>query len=179
MTLVEHAERELALAGVAGDDGYDGMLYEAVLEIVKKFADQGHSGFSASMTVGMLDKLLRYEPLTPLSGEDDEWMEVGEGVYQNFRASHVFKESDGTAYDIHAVIVRDPHGGTWGTRSRDPIEFPYTPEQTVVDIDAHGRTKDRSLSKYDVQGFCGDDDCHCWTGGEKLKLDGDDDVTDE
>lgn len=74
MSLVEHAERELAIAGLAGSDLYDGMLYEAIMGLVRKFADQGHSGCSAAMTIDLAQKLLRYGPLTPLIGDDTEWV---------------------------------------------------------------------------------------------------------
>lgn len=179
MTLVEHAERELALAGVAGDDDYDGMLYEAVMELVRKFADQGHSGASAAMAVSMVEKLMRFEPLTPLTGDDTEWNDVsdvggrdGGALFQNNRYSAVFKDDD-LVYDIDAVVLVDPHGGGWMSNVREPIEFPYVPKQTHVKIDAHGRTLDRSLDRFDMQGFCGDDGCHCWEGEEPIQLEGD------
>jgi hypothetical protein len=177
--LVEYAEKELDRAGLGDPDSdYGGMLKDAVLDIVRVFSEQGHSGFSAGMTTSLVEKLLRYEPLTPLTGEDDEWNEVGVGVWQNKRSFSVFKEN-GVAYDSGAVVVRDPHGSTWQARSRDPITFPYVPTHRVIDIDAHGRTKDRSESQYDVSGFCYDDGCRCWEGGEKLLLDGDGHLTDK
>lgn len=185
MSLVEHAERELAIAGLAGSDEYDGMLYAAVVELVKKFADQGHSGASAAMAIGLVEKLLRFEPLTPLTGDDTEWNEVGldttgREMYQNSRYSSVFKDGEGgSPYDISAALVRDPRGNTWNSNVRLPIAFPYTPKTEVIDIDQHGRTLDRSLSVYDVKGFCEDDGCHCWDGGEKIKLDGDSHLSDE
>jgi len=50
MGLMEHAKKELELAGLfAKDSDYGGMLGDAVLELIEKFAEQGHSGASAGM----------------------------------------------------------------------------------------------------------------------------------
>lgn len=67
-------------------------------EVARKFSKQGHSGMSASVTLGLIKKLCNYEPITKLMGTDDEW---GTGVswdygedrecLQNNRNSKVFK----------------------------------------------------------------------------------------
>jgi len=133
--LIKHAELELGAAGIAGDDGYGGMLYEAILQHVKLFADQGHSGMSAGYTISILEKLLRFEPLTPLTGDDTEWNEVGDGMWQNRRCSHVFKGEDGQAYDVEGIVFVDEDGDAYTSRnSRVDIEFPYTPKREYVKV---------------------------------------------
>jgi hypothetical protein len=106
--LVAHARRELELAGLfdAGSD-YGGMVGESVMEIVEVFARQGHSGYSAMMVVGVLERLLRFDVLVPLSGAPEEWHDVaevsGRPLWQNVRKSSVFSEDRGaTWYDIEA-----------------------------------------------------------------------------
>lgn len=48
--LCQHAKRELQLAGLFDQDSdYEGMLGTAVYEIIKVFAQQGHSGASAEI----------------------------------------------------------------------------------------------------------------------------------
>lgn len=140
--LIAHAERELGNAGLAGDDGYDGMLVEAVMQHVKLFADQGHSGMSAPFTIGLLERLLRFEPLTPLTGADDEWCPLDYApdiVAQNVRCGRVFRRADGTAYDIEGRVFVDPDGDTYtGPGSRVDIEFPYTPTRVLQHVDADG-----------------------------------------
>lgn len=135
--MTEYAESELRIAGMYDGDEYNRMVADAVVEIVGKFADQGHSGFSAGMVSSILDKVLRYEPLTPLTGEDSEWVTLdygGDMVGQNKRCSHVFKRADGTAYDIEAVIFRDPDGACFtNSDSRKDITFPYVPKREYVD----------------------------------------------
>ena len=104
--LVKHAKRELELAGLFDKDSdYNGMLGNAALEIIEVFARQGHSGYSASVTTSIVEKLMRYEPLTALTYNPDEWNDVsemsGEPMWQNKRKVSVFSEDGGkTHYDI-------------------------------------------------------------------------------
>lgn len=131
--LVEYAKAELDRAGFKlGEDEYTLAVRDAALELVEKFSEQGHSGFSAGMVIGIVEKLMRFHPLTPLTGEDAEWMEVGGGVFQNVRCGHVFKEG-GEAYDIEGRIFREPSGVCFTNRdSRVPVTFPYTPRREYV-----------------------------------------------
>ena len=137
MSLKNHARAELERAGMFGPDSdYGGMMGDAVLKMIDVFADEGHSGMSAGLAVSIFEKLARYEPLTPLTGADDEWNEVGPGVYQNRRCSHVFKDETG-AYDIEGRIFREPNGCCFtGAKSRVPVTFPYTPKREYVDVPA-------------------------------------------
>lgn len=135
--LRDHAVRELELSGWAGPDGFYGDLIEkSVLQIVDVFEAQGHSGMSAPPVVRMLEKILMYEPLVPLTGEDDEWFvhDYSFDVYaQNIRCGHVFKRRDGSAYDSEGRVFRDLDGSSYiGKDSRVDIEFPYTPKVEYV-----------------------------------------------
>ena len=133
--LEKFAEEELRRAGAFDEGGfYGGMLGTAVMKMVKVFAEEGHSGMSASLAIQLFERVARFEPLTPLTGEDDEWTEVGDGVFQNRRCSHVFKTAVDGAYDIEGRIFRDPDGGCYTNRdSRVPVTFPYVPKHEYVD----------------------------------------------
>lgn len=125
--LVKYAESELKLAGFSDiDSDYEGMLAEAVMELVKVFSHQGHSGFSAGRTIQLFQKVASFEPLIPLTGDNSEWNEVEAGIYQNKRCSHVFKEK-GQAYDSEGKIFKDNAGTYTSKDSRVPIIFPYYP----------------------------------------------------
>lgn len=134
MGIREFAKAELEKAGFFDTESmYGGMLGEAVMKMVDVFADEGHSGMSASIAIQAFERVARYEPLTPLTGEDDEWHEVGDGCFQNKRCSHVFKEN-GNAYDSEGRIFREPSGACFTSRdSRVPVTFPYTPKREYVD----------------------------------------------
>ena len=90
--LKAHAEEELRRAGLFDKDSdYDGMLAEAVMELMEVFADQGHSGFSAMLTLDLFNRLGQYQTLTPITGDITEWNDVscystsGPPLWQNRR----------------------------------------------------------------------------------------------
>lgn len=119
MSLVEYAKGELNRV----DLEYDGEVGKAALAIVELFSTQGHSGGSAAITISVVERLLRFRPLTPLSGEDDEWTEVGPQLWQNKRSPSVFKDLE-RAWDIDLPC----EGQRWQT-----ITFPYMPGQDAFD----------------------------------------------
>lgn len=115
MSLTEHAERELREAGLfdKGSD-YDGMLGEGVMELVRVFAAQGHSGYSAGATIALFKQVASYNLLNPLknpmiAGEYLDHTDTSGGVptFQSTRKSSVFSEDGGkTWYDIDKRIPR-------------------------------------------------------------------------
>lgn len=138
MSLIDYAESELDRVLPEDEDEYNGMMRKHLLHMVKEFADEGHSGFSANYALSCLKKLLDFKPLSPLTGEDDEWGDVSEvsgyTLYQNKRCYSVFKDKDG-AYDIDGKVFWEWHvDETTGERfkshytnrdSRVPVTFPY------------------------------------------------------
>ena len=134
--LLAHAERELPNA--AGDE-MQALMNRGLKELVLVFSTQWHSGFSAGYATSALEKLLRYQPLGPLTGEPEEWHEVGPGVFQNRRCSHVFKDAtkfDGQASDLDGQVFREPSGLCYtNSESRVPVTFPYTPTTVYVDVE--------------------------------------------
>lgn len=121
--LVEYARRELNLileeAKTDGDEEdirMQKIFNDGILKVVNAFADCGHSGFSASLAINYLDRLLRFRPLIPLTLEDDEWDDIGiqhnrngqVKVYQNNRATNVFKEAD--KFDGKPYCIDGPNG---------------------------------------------------------------------
>ncbi len=115
---------------------YDGLIEKAVLELLKVFSEQEHSGGSASITRDLFMKLSDFQPLAPLRGTDDEWVKTFDGGYQNRRCAHVFKDENGRSYDIEGIIFRYPDGSCYtGKASHVDIEFPYTPTREYVDVE--------------------------------------------
>jgi hypothetical protein len=133
--LLRHAELELPHIGT---DDMGAMMAGNLRELVLVFGTQGHSGFSASFARDALEKLLSYKPLAPLTGEPDEWMEVGPSVFQNRRCSRVFRQADrfnGQAYDLDGKVFREPSGACYtSSESLVPITFPYWPKTEYVDV---------------------------------------------
>ena len=140
MSLVSYAEQELDRIGMTDDGDMNGIMRKHLLHMVKEFADEGHSGFSASYALQCLKRLLNFKPLSPLTGEDEEWSEVtqisGYPHFQNKRCGSVFKNGkDGEAYDIDGIVfwewITDKETGEQfksyytNNESRVPVEFPY------------------------------------------------------
>jgi hypothetical protein len=141
MSLVDHAKREFNALGWPGDCEMQAMVCDNVIELLTVFGEQGHSGSSAPYVLGVFEKLARFDPIAPLTGNDDEWTNVseqnGEPLYQNKRDSEVFKDGDG-AYWISGKIFRDKAGCTYTCKeSRVPVTFPWAkPKPQIVDVDA-------------------------------------------
>lgn len=143
---IKHALREFRAAGWTHDDGkwiegYQRLMCAQVCDLLRMFASHGHSGMSAPYATNLFNKLSRFEPLVPLTGEDGEWGEPYDtaGTQQNKRCSHVFREKqiDGSwfAYDIEGRVFRTPDGHCYtNSGSRVEVVFPYTPTRQYVDV---------------------------------------------
>lgn len=140
MALVEYAEKELRAAGWFNEDSdYRGSVGPAVLEMVKKFAEEGHSGASAGLCLHLFRKLAAFQPLTPLANP----METGEfhdvsgpsgtiamSTLQSTRLSTLFSEDSGkTWYDLDKKLSS---WRRWLRKAGLPVShrayvtFPYT-----------------------------------------------------
>lgn len=128
MNMMEYAKNEIARID-KDEDGIQEMMNRDILEIINVFSNQEHSGFSAGYALSVLDRLLRFKPITPLTGEDDEWNKTSHGLWKNKRCSSVFKNADGTVNDIDAIVISDNGGITWFSsgRFKKEVTFPYSP----------------------------------------------------
>lgn len=137
MNLIQYAESELARIP-KDEDGMQDLLNHDILEIVKTFSEQGHSNLSAGYVLPKLERLLRFKPISPLTGNDDEWIEIhnrdGVRTYQNKRRLSVFKDVDAqgnviTCEDAGGIIVSDDGGISWFASGmfRKSVTFPYFP----------------------------------------------------
>lgn len=136
--LVNWAKSELQLIG-GSDDDMQQVVNKDILEVVEVFAKQGHSGFSASYTLGIIKRLLDWKPISPLTGADEEWGDVpewdgGELCQQNNRCSAVFRHNfdNSTAYYIDGKVFSEDGGRSWFQKgghgpgsSAVPATFPY------------------------------------------------------
>lgn len=117
-TLLQHAKSELRAAGLFDEDSdFNGEIGVQVTALVETLTAYGHSGGSLELTLEIFDKIAHHMPLSPLTGEDDEWetppsAAPGIGIKVNRRCTQVFKDDD-MAWDIRY--------------GRKPITFPYTP----------------------------------------------------
>jgi hypothetical protein len=102
--LYNHAVREMQLAGLDKEDAdYDGDLYPWVLQLVRVFVSQGHSGGSAYSTLDLFCRLGQYETLTPndhsMNKDVSDHVEKPAGsLLQDIRDSRWFSEDGGKTW---------------------------------------------------------------------------------
>jgi hypothetical protein len=97
MSLVEHAKRELALLGSGEDDfGFN----DCIIKSIEAFAVYGHSGGSASVAIPLINELLQFKNLTPLTDDPSEWNEVGKETWQSSRNPEAFSTDGGRTYSL-------------------------------------------------------------------------------
>jgi len=99
VSLREHARRELEIVGE------DPKVIDWYLSVIDKFTEFGHSGTSAEHTTRVLEQLLRYNNLTPLTDDPDEWLDVAEYndgmvLWQSKRNPQAFSADNGKTYKL-------------------------------------------------------------------------------
>jgi hypothetical protein len=138
--LMAHGRFELRKQLAAPQGSPDRWMADDLMQMLAVFSSHGHSGYSASYAVSAFTDLARFQPLGPLTGEPDEWFDHGDGLMQNRRCGHVFKQPDrfnGQAYDLDGRVFREPNGACYtNSDSMVPITFPYTPKREYVDVPA-------------------------------------------
>jgi len=137
--LAEYAKSEMEWAWPEKKDEH-GNLIDPMQELVKKdvlqlievFSEQNHSGFSAPYVLQIFDRLSRWLPICPLTGDEDEWNEPwyldGQSHQQNKRCGSVFRYNfdNSTAYNSEGKVFVDKNGISYTCAdSRVPIAFPY------------------------------------------------------
>lgn len=140
--LTSHAQRELELAGLFDQDSdYEGMLGEAVLELMQTFSSQGHSGFSALLTADIFGRLVKWEPLTELTDNPNEWNDLREEFdpgdvvgmeFQSNRKPSCFSSDGGKTYydlDEQAVEHEDEDGTSYVTYEGEKVMHTSKPHK--------------------------------------------------
>jgi hypothetical protein len=130
-SLLKFTKAELRSAGLFDTDAdYDGLVASNVVSLMETFVAAGHSGGSARLTISAFERLVNHKPLTPLTGDDDEWDDRSAmsdyPLWQNKRCHSVFKDGHDRAW-----IVRDPApvaAEHLGDGRCTYITFPYTVE---------------------------------------------------
>lgn len=122
MSIIDAARRELELINFGEEDS------AVMLDLLERFFRQWNSGGAVWAVAPVFQKLVAGKPLSPLTGEDGEWMHVGDHknhpVLQNVRCWTVFKQ---WRDDLGKVAVYDVDVNGW-----PEITFPYDPERSEV-----------------------------------------------
>ena len=147
----KHALVEFKAAGWLDEndkfkDEMQALICNQVLRLLDIFGGQGHTGSTAPYTINLFKTLAMFEPVSPLTGLDWEWVDVSDRspenkpLWQNVRCGRIFKDEN-HAYDIEGIVWYN-----WSTdektgekfkshftnrESRVPVTFPYLPKTEV------------------------------------------------
>lgn len=155
--ILSWAENEVRIAsakerGNAPEDEWDyGVAcYESALKAYKSLCEDGHSGFSFSITRSILNRLMNDLPLTPIKDTEDCWNLIysydDKKTFQCKRMFSLFKDvyenGDIKYHDNNRVRCRDIgtdavyHSGLVSNIWDElyPITMPYFPDGKSVDI---------------------------------------------
>lgn len=108
---------------------------KCVLRLIDTFAEQGHSGLSASWTLEIFNKLASYKPLSELTSDPNEWFMYNDGEYQNKRCPAVFTTDSTfkTAYYLDGYIFVTKEGSRFtNINSRLYFNLPFKAEDLVT-----------------------------------------------
>lgn len=147
-----------------------------IIALYNAFANSSQSGGSApyvaSMISSAIKKLMLYETISPLTGEDNEWNVIGhydtrnDILFQNKRDSRVFKQGiNGQAYFIEAIVFDGSIGGRFTGYKSVSLgneegyigssqyikSFPFTPKTFYIDV-IDFRWKDKKETTPDENG---------------------------
>jgi hypothetical protein len=106
--LISHAKFELERAGITDDKPYEAMIAKDILDLCDVFSKQGHTGFSAKVTLDLFNRLANFRTLSPITSDPSEWEDTskyGSGknpkMWQNKRNPAIFSSDGGkTWYDV-------------------------------------------------------------------------------
>ena len=184
MSMYKWAEQECRLAckrenpdfDFDGDDfDYGCSCYKSALKAYKSLVEDGHSGASFSFTRDILERLMRHEPLTPITDDDFKGRDsicsdvslASRGLKSEIqcpRMSSLFREEtiDGevTYNDLHracCIDIENPSNvfSSGIDRVVDelfPIKMPYFPEKGNYKVYVQTFLTDKKNGDFDTRG---------------------------
>ena len=118
-------------------DGYEmeRLMNDHVLLMVAMDSFGGHSGFSHSIMLNRYNKLANFEPINPISFDNDQWADVmgdSKGPLQHKKVSRLFKDRTGKMYTIDRFIFEEPVKGSENNGKENWIGFTTGPSFGLV-----------------------------------------------
>lgn len=186
MSIYNWAERECRLACKRENPDFDFdsnvfdygcSCYKSALKAYKSLVEDGHSGASFSFTRDILERLMRHEPLTPITDDD---FKGGSLIYSNKdlasmglkseiqcpRMSSLFRKEtlDGKitysdvdrAYSVNVEDPSDTFSCGMDTNIVDemfPIQMPYLPEKGKYKLYVQTFLTNKKNGDFDTQGL--------------------------
>lgn len=122
------------------------MMNNDVLELLKVFSEQGHSGFSAPIATRLFSKLANHKLITEIEDNPEDWDENG----QHKHIPSVFKRDDGTCYYMYGRLFAEPNSDNffYNKASNADITFPiklYDLESKYIRL--HYKIEDKPINE--------------------------------
>ena len=161
--LIKHAKREFARMGYIPldqdqEDGPNKWIQENVLELLRVFSNQGHSGFSAKYCISYFNTLANYKLLSPVKSEDEfdfldikeiDCFKVIDSTRQSRVCNSVFLESKyKSPYFLEGIVFKEgndcftgticlkyPNGAIGLLSSDSFIKYPFMPKTFTLEIE--------------------------------------------
>ena len=132
-SLTKHAKDEFVIAGWYNQeaekycDDLQELMCEQTLGLLGELEKCQHSGNTIGYAVSLFSKLAMRQTIADLTGQDDEWWEYEDGLFQNKRYPSIFKnKKNGRSYETCGIVFRRRDGVTFTSgNSRRWIKFPY------------------------------------------------------
>ena len=158
------AKQELDILAATVPDAIVTPFSKEILALCEAFGKSGQSGGSAPFTATVISKaikkLLLFEPICPITGSDEEWINVrdvsdeDEMMYQNKRCSALFKSKSGKCWYVDAIVKKvvqtgQCFSGAFWLSKEDYLagdktkkigcahyvkSFPFTPKTFYIDV---------------------------------------------
>jgi hypothetical protein len=95
------------------------------------------SGSSIQQFASILYNIINYQPLSPLTGDDDEWYEMVDFL-SNKRCNSVIKTKEGVTIDLGGEMYIYNNGTKLIEYPHNPqeIRFPYMPHVKTTYLDS-------------------------------------------
>ena len=129
-----------------GEKEMQNKMNNDVLELLKVFSEQGHSGFSASIATRLFYKLANYKLVTEVEDNPDDWNEYGQHKY----ITSIFKREDGTCYYMYGRLFAEPNSDNffYNKASNVDITFPIKPSDLQSEyIRLHYNVEDKPIKE--------------------------------
>jgi len=142
----KHFNKELEILRKDGDKDLIIDKFEKVInDIIDISSKQGHSGTSAHFYANYLStaikNVLLFNPLSPITGDESEWVDVNEDSFQNNRIYSIFKDKKtGKCHYLDAIVWKGEKDGDTFTgkveevNSSLNIKFPFIPKTFYIDV---------------------------------------------
>lgn len=157
MNIIDHAKRELKLAGFDPnlDPVVSKFIWDSLIKLLGVYKDISRVPEMDSIILEFFNILARGETLSPLNGTDSEWIELNHHdddiVFQNVRNNYLFKCKDGTVKYSNGVIQNSDgylYPGPFFQSKEDAMSnknqigmmivksFPFEPKTFILDVDS-------------------------------------------